>query len=210
MTITITRPQRTKICGFCATNSHTRCAIGVRNQAGDKIHPCLCDQAECATRGRHKCTACGNRTATEVDPDTWECIDRDACRALIEARREASPLSRELREARRSADMAKVENAEKKATAKAEKEPTYCLVTGEPTKGGLFKPGMDARYVSNMVEAVTSKSTTEAKARKQMKDDGVSEKLIAKFDKSLALAREKAEKRAQAEKDKAAAKAAKS
>lgn len=94
--------------------------------------------------------------------------------------------------------MAKVTEKKDKAQKKAEKEPTFCLVTGEPTKGGLFKPGMDARYVSNHVEAVMAKSQTEAQARKQMKSDGVSEKLIAKFDKQIGIARERAEAKAEA------------
>lgn len=207
MTVPIVRPQRSKICGYCASGSHDRCAVGTKNARGH-IHPCLCDQGGC-TRGRRKCTYCGNRKTDEVNPETWECFDVDGCRVYVEARREANPLSRELREAQESARMAKIEDNKDKA-AKAEKvrEKTYCLVTGEETKGGLFKPGMDARYVSNHVEAVTSGAQTEKQARDKMAKDKVSDKLVAKFDKQLGLARERAEKKAAAAKEKADAKAA--
>lgn len=205
--VTVVTPTRSTVCGFCATGSHDRCAVGTLQGNRTTIHPCLCSQDGCE-KGRRKCVKCGNRATDEVDPKTWECFDVDHCRGNVEARREANPLNAELREAYRSANMAKIENAEKKATKeKAAKAPTYCLVTGEETKGGLFKPGMDARYVSNMVEAVTSKNRTEVQARKQMKDDGVSEKLIAKFEKSLDLAKAKAEAAKTAKAEKAAAKA---
>lgn len=107
--------------------------------------------------------------------------------------------------------MAKIEaNKEKAEKVAKTKEPTYCLVTGEPTKGGLFKPGMDARYVSERVtEVINGKFSAKAEqtARAKMKKDGVSEKLVAKFDKSLGLAREKQEKRDAAKAEKAEAKA---
>jgi hypothetical protein len=170
------------------------------------VYVCLCEEGGC-TEGRRKCTYCNNRVTDEVDPDTWECFDVDACRAIVEERREASPLTRELREAKESAEMAKIqENTEKAAKVAKTKEPTFCLVTGEPTKGGLFKPGMDARYVSERVADVVGKVRTETQARKQMKDDGVSEKLIAKFEKGLALAKAKAEAKIAADKAKAEAK----
>lgn len=205
--VIVIRPQRSRRCGFCVTGNHKNCAIGVRS--ANRIHPCLCDQGGC-TEGRRKCTTCGNRITEQVSPDTWECFDSEACRAFVEARREANPLSRELRTAKEKAAMAKLEkNAEKAEKATKAKEPTYCLVTGEPTKGGLFKPGMDARYVSLRVEEVTTGAKTEAQARKKMADDGISEKLVAKFDKSLAIARDKAAKREQAAKEKEAAKAEK-
>jgi len=108
--------------------------------------------------------------------------------------------------------MAKIENDTKKAEkVQAEKPKTYCLVTGEETKGGLFKPGMDARYVSQRVAeyteaGFTAKAHDAAKAR--MKKDGVSDTLVAKFEKSARLAKERADKAAAAKAEKAAAKEA--
>jgi hypothetical protein len=98
-------------------------------------------------------------------------------------------------------------------TAKREKVEKVgkCLVTGKPTKGGLFAPGQDAKYVSLRVAEVEEAKftkTAEAKALKQMKDDGTSDKLQAKFTKAVGLAKERAEKAAEAAKAKAEAKKA--
>jgi hypothetical protein len=93
-----------------------------------------------------------------------------------------------------------------KPRTKTAKPDTFCLVTGEKTSGGLFKPGMDARYVSELVNAVMTKATTEASARKKLREDGVSEALVNKFNKALGLRREAASKAAPV---KAAAPAAK-
>lgn len=205
--VRVRRPQRVRICGFCSTGNHEKCAVGTRmGFNGNMIHLCLCTQGGCE-EGRRKCTTCGNRVTTEVNPETWECFDLEACRSLVEARREANPLLVAVRKAQENAAMAKIEkNAEKAEKVAKTKEPTYCLVTGEQTKGGLFKPGMDARYVSDHVAAVQAKNQTKAQALKKMKDDGVSERLVAKFEKSLGLAQEKAEKVKAAAAEKAAAK----
>lgn len=217
MAITVVRPEKARRCGPCSTGHHATCTIGVRvhRHAGvsypeGAIHPCLCEDGGCEP-GRRKCTYCNNRNTSDVDPTTWECFDLDLCRATVEARREANPLLRQLREAQENAAMAKIEASKEKAEKVAKtKEPTFCLVTGEPTKGGLFKPGMDARYVSERVtEVLNGKFSKKAEdaARAKMKKDGVSEKLVAKFDKSLGLAREKQEKRDAAKAEKAEAKA---
>lgn len=101
------------------------------------------------------------------------------------------------------------------AAKKAERAPKTprtgtCLVTGLPTKGGLFLPGMDARYVSDLIKSVVAKEVTVPQARKQMKEDGVSDALQAKFEKNLGIARDKAaaEKAAPAKKAAPAAKKA--
>lgn len=215
MPVTVVRPTKGGKCGFCESGYHANCSVGVKNATPREKHPngsvflCLCEEGEC-TEGRRKCTYCNNRVTDEVDPVTWECFDIETCRSDVEAKREADPLLRQLREAKESANMAKIQDTQVKAEKVAKtKEPTFCLVTGEPTKGGKFKPGMDARYVSERVADVLGKVRTEAQARKQMKDDGVSDALVGKFDKSLGLARDKAEKTAAAAKAKADAKAEK-
>lgn len=206
--------REVQVCGFCSTKHHEKCAVGTKHQGRHEKYPngvvwvCSC---ECNT-GRRKCARCGNRTTDEVNPTTWECIDIEACQAKVEVKRENDPFTAQLREIKESVKMAKVEESKVKAEkAEKVKEPTFCLVTGEATKGGLFKPGMDARYVSQRVEAVVEAGFTkkvEQEQRTKMKNDGVSERLIAKFDKSLGLARDKAEKRKADAEAKAAAKAA--
>lgn len=207
-------------CGFCNDGNHKRCAIGTKHRGPHEkykqgvVWTCSCTRGECHP-GRRKCADCGNRVTEEVNPATWTCFDAVACQALIETRRENNPFSVQLREIKERVTMAKIEENKTKAEKEQKaKEPTFCLVTGEPTKGGLFKPGMDARYVSLRVAEVAEANFTkkaEDAARKTMKDAGVSEKLIAKFDKSVGLAKEKAEraKAAAAEKEKAKAEKAK-
>lgn len=208
----------TKPCGFCTPNHpnrHERCSVGVVHDGKHErykngvVWVCGCD---CNT-GRRKCHNCNNRNTEEVNPETWACFDTDACKATVTTRRERDPFLAQLAQIKETVAMAKIENDKQKAEKEQKaKEPTFCLVTGEPTKGGLFKPGMDARYVSERVATVenanfTKKATDEARAK--MKKDGVSEKLVAKFEKSLGIAQEKATKRAEAAKAKEAAKAEK-
>lgn len=102
------------------------------------------------------------------------------------------------------------ETAEKAAKKEKVVKEGKCLVTGRPTKGGLFAPGQDAKYVSlRVAEFVEAKFTKKSKDEivKRMKTDGVSDKLVAKFEKSARLAQEKAEKAKAAEAAKAAEKA---
>jgi hypothetical protein len=205
--VLVRKPVKIRECGFCQSNNHPTCAVGTKDLQ-NRITLCLCTRGGCET-GRRKCTECGNRTTEEVDPDTWQCSDVEACQNLVQTRRDSNPLVADIRRAKESARMAKVENAEKQAEKVAkEKAPTYCLVTGEETRGGLFKPGMDARYASNMVEAVTSGNRSEDDVLAQAKSDGVSEALQAKIAKGIRLAREKADKKAAAKAEKDAAKAA--
>lgn len=85
-----------------------------------------------------------------------------------------------------------------------------CLVTGKPTKGGLFAPGQDAKYVSLRVadvEAANFTKTAEAAQLKRMKEDGTSEKLQAKFTKAVGLAKARWEAKKAADAEKAKAKA---
>lgn len=101
--------------------------------------------------------------------------------------------------------MAETATTEKAKREKVEKTGT-CLVTGKPTKGGLFAPGQDAKYVSLLVAEVGEKNFTKTAtdaALKKMKSDGTSEKLQAKFVKAVGLAKGRAEAKAEAEKVKA-------
>lgn len=110
--------------------------------------------------------------------------------------------------------MAKVQEKEQKATARAKAVPKIgsCVCCGGETKGGNFLPGHDARFVSGLVKDVTGANFTsksEQTARKALKDASASEALVRKFDKSLGLAKDKKAKRDAAAKEKAEAKASK-
>lgn len=210
MTITLIHPVRHKQCGFCETGHHDRCVIGIRDAKPvahypeGSIYPCLCNEGGCE-EGRIKCTDCNNANQDEVDPESWKCKDREACATFLETRREANPLLAELRTAKETAKMAKIENAEKTKAAKTPKV-GKCLVTGKATKGGLFLPGMDARYASERVKDVIENGVSKKDALAKMKADGTSDALQAKFEKNLGIAQDKAAKKVAAEKEKAAAK----
>lgn len=219
--IKIVSPEKHPRCGFCETGNHERCSIGIYQAGPPEKHPygaiilCTCEKGGCKL-GRMKCRDCGltegpfkkkHRDRHEIDSTNWKCFDRAACQARIETRQAANPLMAELREARKKGIMAKTEAA-KVAKKTAAPKVGKCLVTGKPTKGGLFLPGMDARYCSERVADVMEKRATEKQALQKMKDDGTSPVLQAKFEKNLGIARDKVAKKEQAAKDKEAAKKA--
>lgn len=219
MTLTIID---TKPCGFCQTDrvnpetgAHDKCCIGIKmgkhaKYTGGVVWTCGC---EICPKGRRRCAYCHNTTTEEIDPATWECFDIAACREKMEVKRANDPFLVQLRDIKEKVNMAKVQDNKAKAEkAEKVKEPTFCLVTGEPTKGGLFKPGMDARYVSERVTVVLNAGFTKKAAdeqRAKMKKDGVSDALKGKFEKSLGIAQAKHEAKVAAKAEKDAAKAAK-
>jgi len=197
-----------RLCGFCTTGHHQYCPRAVRNGdlAPAKISTCDCKKPGCGDQVL-RCLECKSEAQEDIDPDNWRCLDQNACRARIDARLDASPVIQKIRRAQK---MARIENEKvaKTATAKKTAKVGKCLVTGKPTKGGKFLPGMDARYVSLRVAETLDGSTTEAAARKRIKDETDSDALVAKFEKSLRLSKEKAAKKVAADKEKAAAKKA--
>lgn len=188
-------------CGFCNDGKHGLCVHTIRNGTKAPWH-CACAEPNCGDKVL-VCLDCRSTEAdAEINPDTFTCLDPDGCQARITKKRNSNPEMKKLISSIKESNMAAAEKkAEKKAPAK--KKVGYCLVTGKETKGGLFAPGMDARYVSNHVEAVLAKDQTKAQALKKMKEDGVSEALRAKFEKSLNIKQEKA---AKAKEEKASAK----
>ena len=207
-TATKRRKISTRKCGFCATGDHDICARTHRNGKVpntkiDRLITCGCVAPGCPAR-KLRCMDCKNVREDEIDPESMLCSDREACVTVQEQRRADSPFYQQIKQIKEKvmADQ-KVEKAEK--AAKAPKVGT-CLVTGKPTKGGKFLPGMDAKYVSLRVEDVLEKRATEAQARKRILDETGSEALVGKFDKSIANRKAKAEKAAEAAKAKAEAK----
>jgi hypothetical protein len=197
----------TRKCGFCAdSGNHSRCPGGTRSgTVGVRI--CPCDETERC--GQKRCLKCNIRRVDEIGDD-WTCIDRLACETRIQERLAADPQYQQMTTIRKKAAIMTAE-AKAEKPAKVEKVGT-CLVTGKPTKGGLFAPGQDAKYVSLKVAEVAEANFTkkaEDAALKTMKSDGVSEKLQAKFTKAVGLAKARAEKAKEAAAAKAAEKAEK-
>lgn len=199
-------------CGFCSygnADSHRFCPGAIRNKGS--IIKCGCP---CDTSQTPRCLDC--KHTGEIDPDTWTCADIDACGGRRQVRLEANPVIQEITQIKENVMNALSRSAKNTASgaptgsggeAKAPRAPKVgkCLVTGEPTKGGLFKPGMDARYISLRVQEALAGSPVED-VKDRMKVDGVSDTLVAKFEKALRLAREKAEQAEKAKAEKAKAK----
>lgn len=207
-------------CGFCGSGHHDQCVIGTVMRKSSKypngvVWLCKCPHEVCtAIRKQHptKCTECGNRNSSEVDKETWLCIDTADCHATVTARRDSDPL---LADIRKATEMAKIQETEKKVTKRAAAKPKtgtcQCGCKGT-TKGGKFLPGHDARFVSTLVATVEDANFTKASlaaARKSLKDAGASDALQAKFEKSASLAVERRDKKAAAQAEKDAAKAEK-
>jgi len=205
------RATKPHLCGFCETGTHERCPRAVRNGVNAQYKIITCD---CRAEGLNcgdsilRCLECKSEAQEDIDPDNWRCFDPDGCKARIQARMDANPAYQKILESRRNT-MARLANekAEKKASpAKASKTGTCICGCNGTTKGGNFLPGHDARYVSLRVGGVLEGKQTAAQARKTLKDDAVSDKLVAKFERSLEVQTEKAAKKEAAAKEKAAAK----
>lgn len=196
-------------CGFCKDGRHERCCRAIDNGVTKttpvraRVWLCPCEETGCGGKIL-SCVRC-KKVHDDVNPDNRVCIDLDACTARMETRRANNPLYQQVREIQEKHIMAKAENTKTREPAKPKEGTCQCSCEGK-TKGGTFLPGHDARMVSRLVGEVLDKQTTEAKARAALKP--FSDALKAKFEKSLGIAQEKEQKRAEAEKAKADAKKA--
>lgn len=203
--VPVKRDQR---CGFCRTGHHDHCPRAVTNGVR-KIWVCRCTEPTCQGGAILRCLDCKYEpedqiaAADEISHVLWQCYDQAACQARREARTAANPtiqLIRQMEE--RAMPKARPQTGNvREMRPPRERKQGVCLVTGRPTSGGLFAPGMDARYVSLKVQEVLNGARV-TEVRKQIKADGVSEKLTAKFEKNLALAQERAKAEKEAEKAK--------
>lgn len=202
------------VCGFCKEGRQEDCANAIASVVPHAKSPngilWICPTA--ANLGLRKCITCHNRTTNEVSEVTYKCLDVEACSATMETKREASGFFAQLSDIRKKVQMAKVENAEKAAKAVAPKEGTCVCGCKGKTKGGLFLPGHDARFVSQTVavaeEAGFTKTAVDA-GLASIKKAGASETLQAKYTKAIGLAKERKAKKDAAAKEKSDAKAAK-
>ena len=178
------------ICGFCGTNNHEGCIVAVRNGNGS-LFACSC-ALEMSRRDHPivRCTACGNRREDEVGLD-FLCTDRQACQLAVQVRYEQNPFVVQMRgveSARRVIDLTDPDAPKEEPLTKPKKlGEGRCLCCDQPTRGGLFAPGHDTRYVSILVRDVLTESAAQDVVRAQL---DTLPKLQAKFDKRLELARE--------------------
>lgn len=162
------------VCAYCASNAHEQCPGAIRIPATERVIVC-----KCCTPESGMCTTCGNRNRDEVDPITWYCLDRYACSARIQARCEQSPLYRMLQDVRldsaahRRRQRLDVERMQSNGLPTGEPDSFQttnqgrvrgparpksgnCLCCGEPTKGGKFRPGHDAKMKGKLQRAAVS------------------------------------------------------
>lgn len=159
--------QRLWRCQFCAEGIHASCPGAVRNaRRGGKLILCYC----CRTEPR--CLGCGHEE--NIDQTDWSCTDRMACTMRVADRLAMSPLHQQLqqcrsdsaerqRRIRATTDLIRRElpaDEQDEFDRPQEKKPRVprpavgaCGCCGEPTKGGQFLPGHDAKLKSRLREA---------------------------------------------------------
>lgn len=136
---------------------------------GSDEMPCACG---CEYSRGAACKEC-LRKGMNLD-DHGQCVNRRDCANAILA---ASAASRAERARRAAVEPPKRHGG----SSTAQKRPCTCGC-GETTGGGLYRPGHDARHVSNLVKQVKAGELTLAEATKAVAH---SEKLIAKLEKAV-------------------------
>lgn len=144
-------------CGFCATGQHQYCPRAIRNGNGSVV-ACPCPAHETKAITELKCLECWITDAEQIDPKLWLCWDGPACLARVEVRLGQSGQMVPIHNAFRRAAEQKAEQraqAAKNPDARAAKNPSRptagtCVHCGEKTGGGLFRPGHDAKLLSEM------------------------------------------------------------
>lgn len=159
--------QRVWRCQFCAQGLHGSCPGAVRNaRPARKLVKCYC-----CTREPY-CVDC--KTTDSVDPETWSCVDQLACQNRVRDRLEMAPLHRQLQECRsdsaerarrirREAELIRAgvptdeidefERPQERRPRLPRPTTGQCECCGEPTRGGRFLPGHDARLKSRLRKA---------------------------------------------------------
>lgn len=121
-----------------------------------------------------KCVDCGNTDEAELDSSRWVCLDRVACETRVDQRVVRHPLGRELRECRQAGERDRAANrlareqrrgnnpmadsapgTEQEPKQPRERKPPKpkvgaCHHCGEPTKGGQFVTGHDAKLKGDL------------------------------------------------------------
>lgn len=201
---------RKHACGFCAAGLHHLCKVATWNPGSGKIvipaaggQPavysgealwCACPDPECEGK-RPSCRECGYDPGFTLDlGEGLVCLDRAECALRVSQRLENDPIHLLLLECRttRIVDGEAVERPRRatpaeQAAAKAAKAAARargCLCCGESTKGGLFLPGHDARFVAVLAGKVRAGEIEADEAQLALAD--CSPALQAKLAKRLA------------------------
>lgn len=170
--------------GFCAPGapetSHNHCRGAFRNGSSAKIKilTCPCPHHE----GQPLiCLDCGTPGQPgEIHETTRVCLDRAECEAQRQAKVEADPMIRQIRQAQEHAaerrEEAGIPTKPVRVRAATPERPTTgtCHCCGEATKGGLFVAGHDARLKGVLKKAAATGDAwawAEATARANTKSE---------------------------------------
>jgi len=175
------------VCGYCATGSHDNCKRAIR--AGDgHIMLCPCTEHATLAGAEVKCTECYNTDIDELDEKLWLCIDRTDCESRIRERLGKDPSYALIHQAYANASVRLEREAkERPARSKSPSRPSSgkCACCGETTGGGLFRPGHDARLVSQTAADVAAGKLSPVDAVAKFEGLGTSPALIAKLTRKL-------------------------
>jgi hypothetical protein len=180
-------------CGWCGSGACDRCVVALENGDGSLLR-CGCG---CPRSQGVRCVQCGETDPNLVGPGML-CADRLDCEAAVRARRDANPIWQSLQQvqaaaaAKRVAELTPEQRAERQErfSKLRESRPATgtCLCCGEATKGGLFLPGHDARFVAFLSGFVgelgsTGREIRLADARRKL--EPCSPALKAKFERKV-------------------------
>lgn len=175
-------------CGFCSTDHHESCPRGFRSGNGS-VMLCPCESTQHPSRPHEspRCLECRNDDIDELDEKLWLCIEIADCEARVNNRLDKNPSMQMIHEAYLNADVRKA--ADKIARPARNRNPGRpstgkCLCCGEPTAGGLFLPGHDARLVSQTAKKVEA-GADPIVTLGEFKELGVSDALYAKLQRKL-------------------------
>lgn len=154
-------------CGWCLTNDHEKCCVTIElnaNKGTTYTCPCACNTTGeySPTNPRTRCIVCGRRDVPVTSKH--KCLDPDDCAEFIETRRANNPqyqAMRRLREEqlRKTSSPKPIREPREPGEPREPKpaKPGRCRCCDGPTKGGLFLPGHDARYISQQAELIVKK-----------------------------------------------------
>lgn len=173
-------------CGWCGTNNHDACRSVIQMSTGLWRCPCGCPQSQ-----QSYCVDC-NRRGVEVTQTTSRCVDQADCQGYRDRKARDRASESFLQKYRERIAIPSAKDAETPKESRP-RNVGQCVCCGEPTRGGKFLPGHDARYISQT--ALTYLNADESTQQK-IADVIVtlSPALQAKFEKRVGSMREAAAK----------------
>jgi len=140
----------------CSTNHHSGCKghyhSTVRTKAGETIERfevCACN---CHSHDNpRRCLICG---AADHDLAAGYCVDTDQCAAYLDHALDNSPVMAKLQASKNHGRQQRQETNETRPAPKSSRPNTgTCEHCGEPTKGGRFVAGHDAKLKGDLKRA---------------------------------------------------------